>query len=53
MSTTEVNLSEAGGLEAPGRPRTVVVGLDGSACADRGLARAAALIDDDRTARRR
>jgi nucleotide-binding universal stress UspA family protein len=47
MRTAEANPSEAASLEAPGRPRTVVVGLDGSACAGRALARAAALIDDD------
>jgi len=47
MRAAEAEVSEATRLDAPGRPRTVVVGLDGSACAGRALARAATLIDDD------
>ena len=47
MRTAEVDVSESVSPEARGRPRTVVVGLDGSACAGRALMRAASLIHPD------
>ena len=47
MKAAEADVSDAKRLEAPGRPRTVVVGFDGSASAGRGLTLAASLIDDD------
>jgi nucleotide-binding universal stress UspA family protein len=47
MRTAEASVSEAARQTAPGRPRTVVVGFDGSACAGRALERAASLIDAD------
>jgi nucleotide-binding universal stress UspA family protein len=47
MSAADAHISQATRIEAPTRPRTVVVGFDGSACAGRGLTRAASLIDGD------
>jgi nucleotide-binding universal stress UspA family protein len=48
MRALEGDVSQAMGLKAPDRPRTVVVGVDGSASASRGLLRAASLIDEER-----
>jgi Universal stress protein family len=47
MSAAQDQVSEHMLGEAPARPRTVVVGLDGSASAGRALTRAASLVDED------
>lgn len=47
MSTAQVEVSEQMRLDPPVRPRTVVVGLDGSPSAGRALTRAASLIGED------
>jgi nucleotide-binding universal stress UspA family protein len=47
MNAAPTHVSAEPRLQARGRPRTVVIGFDGSACAARGLKRAASLIDED------
>jgi nucleotide-binding universal stress UspA family protein len=47
MRTAEADVSQAVRPKARGGPRTVVVGVDGSACAGRALTRAASLIAEE------